>query len=141
MSQSGGMAAPREQGVSLVVNSSVFGFARFGGHRLCYAFLGDALWVRALAGGCAGEGTIESVDVNLSFASLRLKGGVHGGQELRPEFMEDLIDIDVRQLPLRGLVTKSTWGGQEVARSICCLGSTWAKSALIRSSRMAFARA
>jgi hypothetical protein len=93
----------------LFVDSSVFGFARSGGRGLHNTLLGDALWVRAFAGGRAGEGAIEPIHVNLPFASLRLKSGVHGGQELRPEFMEDLIDIDVRQLTLRGLVTKSTW--------------------------------
>jgi hypothetical protein len=65
--------------VSLLVNSGVFGFARFRGRCLCYAFLGDALWISAFASGRSGECAVEPVYVNLPFASLRLKGGVHGG--------------------------------------------------------------
>ncbi|MBB5317564.1 hypothetical protein HDF09_002233 [Edaphobacter lichenicola] len=62
----------------LLVNSCIFGLARFGGHRFDYTFFGHALRIRAFSGCCAGERTIETVHVDLPFAPLCLQGGVHG---------------------------------------------------------------
>jgi hypothetical protein len=51
--------------------------------------------------------------------------------------MEDLVDIDVRQLTSAAL-THDTWAGHDVARCICCLRFTWVENRLLELLEGAF---
>ena len=87
---------------SLVVDSCFFGFAGFCRGDLGDAFFGDTLRCGAFAGGGAGEGSVEAIDIDGAFADFALDSGMHGGQKLGSQFIQQLVDVDVGQTFLRG---------------------------------------
>ena len=61
------------------------------------AFVGDEDGVGDFLGGGSGKGAVEARDVDAALAHLGLDGGVHGGEELVAELVEDAVDVDVGQ--------------------------------------------
>lgn len=64
------------------------------------AFVRNEHGVRDLLGGSAGKGAVEAGDVDAALAHLGFDGGVHGGEKLVAEFVEDAVDVDVGQRAL-----------------------------------------
>ena len=80
----------------LILAGRVGPFLRFGGI-LLDAFVGDGDGVRDLLGGGAGEGAVEPGDVDATLTQLGLDGGVHGGEELIAELVQNAVNVDVGQ--------------------------------------------
>jgi hypothetical protein len=81
--------------VGLFVYAGFSGFAWAGGGCFGDAFVGDALGGGAFAGCGSGEGAVEAVDVYGAFADFAFNGGVHGGEKLGAELVENFVYVDV----------------------------------------------
>jgi hypothetical protein len=65
------------------------------------ALVGDADRVAALAGGGAGEGAVELLDIDAALTQFALDGSVHGRKQLGAQLVQDLVDINVGQTASR----------------------------------------
>lgn len=46
--------------------------------------------------GGAGEGSVETLDIDAAIPHLRVDCLVHGGEQFVAEFVEDLVDVEIR---------------------------------------------
>lgn len=67
--------------------------------KVLHALVGNMDWIRTLSGGGAVEGAVEALDVHLTVAQLAIKRIVHSRYQFRAQFVEDLVDVDVRHAP------------------------------------------
>jgi hypothetical protein len=81
----------------LFVDAGILGSARLGCNGFGDTLLGDALRGGAFSCSGASKGSKEAIYIYLRFASLRLQGGVHRGEQLRPKLVKYLVDVDIRQ--------------------------------------------